>query len=630
MKKFSSIQLLLVLQSLSNSLTVQSLSIVPHSSSFHHHQLVCPRRSEGTWLGMSKYNKVSETETENSSQPKLSLSPRKYSYNVTFPTFAELEQLYPGEFVESSIITVPGGACDNDEEDPINFRLLLYPRGGGHSSSTSSNKKDSNGKSDKSGFGMSYKVVPFWKKRSKNDKLGMYLKYICDPKVDSSDRKTVDATFTMRLKGNQDKSAYPRKFDVEWTSGMRFSKETSLNDGYANDFGAHLMQADLLPLFMGITSDRKRGENLKAQVEIQIHNIISDDVSKNANISDSESSQSFSLSSLNPKDDIRIVRDDGTDEILPDVHNAENVRVGKVIVPVLRKLSERPRMFAQGVYPGVEYRIMRITKKNEPDTDSEEEIDIFESEPGVNYDLKPIYPLVQQLEREWPVRINESDISRLVTPTQYNVISAVGSLFTAVTGLFTAFLVSQMISLYFIPSRSMEPTLNVGDVLVVEKVTPRLNNLVQSITSSSTSFYKPGDVILFQPPTKLKEIVESTGGQLNDRDLFVKRIAALPGDSIEVNIQDNTDSDEIAQVKINSIPVQEIQGNRNLCVQNFEKEKQEALPKLLGKFITPTQSTIPKNEYFVMGDCGPVSVDSRAFGFLDQKQIIGKPLFRIW
>lgn len=237
------------------------------------------------------------------------------------------------------------------------------------------------------------------------------------------------------------------------------------------------------------------------------------------------------------------------------------------------------------------------------------------------------------------------------------MISAVGSLFTAVTGLFTAFLVSQMISLYFIPSRSskfcdrctvscihscasnadhlffflsVEPTLNVGDVLVVEKVTPRLNNLVQSITSSSTSFYKPGDVILFQPPTKLKEIVENTGGQLNDRDLFVKRIAALPGDSIEVNIQDNTDSDEIAQVKINSIPVQEIQGNRNLCVQNFEKEKQEALPKLLGKFITPTQSTIPKNEYFVMGDCGPVSVDSRAFGFLDQKQIIGKPLFRIW
>lgn len=54
-------------------------------------------------------------------------------------------------------------------------------------------------------------------------------------------------------------------------------------------------------------------------------------------------------------------------------------------------------MFAQGVYPGVEYRIMRITEKNEPDTDSEEEIDIFESKPGVNYDLKPIYPLVQQL-----------------------------------------------------------------------------------------------------------------------------------------------------------------------------------------------------------------------------------------
>mmetsp|Transcript_15895 Transcript_15895/g.23073 ORF Transcript_15895/g.23073 Transcript_15895/m.23073 type:complete len:91 (-) Transcript_15895:671-943(-) len=65
-------------------------------------------------------------------------------------------------------------------------------------------------------------------------------------------------------------------------------------------------------------------------------------------------------------------------------------------------------------------------------------------------------------------------------------------------GLFTAFIISQLIYLFVIPSRSMDPTLEVGDVLVVEnKVTSRAmkdNN-------------RKGDIVLFHPPSRLQQIV---------------------------------------------------------------------------------------------------------------------------
>ena len=101
--------------------------------------------------------------------------------------------------------------------------------------------------------------------------------------------------------------------------------------------------------------------------------------------------------------------------------------------------------------PGVEYRMLRMA---DPDTDQ----DVFYHQPGADYELKPIHPLVSQLERPWPVRVKERDIPTL---------SALGSLCTAVTSLGTACLISHAISLCFIPSRSMDPTLQIGDVLLV-------------------------------------------------------------------------------------------------------------------------------------------------------------------
>lgn len=244
-------------------------------------------------------------------------------------------------------------------------------------------------------------------------------------------------------------------------------------------------------------------------------------------------------------------------------------------------------MFQLGIYPGVEYRIMRVLLENK---------DVFYSQPKATYELKPIYALVPQLERPWPVRVEEQEIPKLVTSNMYNTISALGSVLVAVTGLLLAFAISQAVSLFVIPSRSMEPTLQVGDVLLVDKITPRF------VTAHT------GDIVLFHPPERLQEIV-----RINDRDLFVKRVAAQPGDVFAV--------DGLGNVQVNGGPSPN--NLASLCTA-------EPL-RLIERYVQRTPDvTIPPKQVAVLGDCSSVSIDSRVWGLLPMGNIAGRPLIRLW
>ncbi len=509
--------------------------------------------------------------------------------NVTlkFPPYQELMDCSVGDFVTSESFQ-----CGN-----ATFCVKLYPRGGGHRASTTTTtttgttttaRSTASSPASQQGFGMSYKVLPMFPNNDlRNQKVGIYLQYLGPQPI-------IDATFGLRLQGNQ---SVGRKFDLEWKAGMRFVRpdgKTDLSQGYANDFGAHIMQTPLLQEFMGLSDDQSHDHTpLIANVEVIIHDTAQEStrIGENRKTSmdenDSDKPTSFFGSLGN---DIRTLPGRSNKD---QKHDGKRVRVGKVVVPILSKLSQRPKMFQQGAYPGVEYRILRIL---DPHTGKER----FTSCPGCEYELKPIYPLVSQLERPWPVRIQEADIPRLYTPNMYNAVSAAGSLLTAITGLATAFLLSQAISFFFIPSRSMDPTLQVGDVLLVDKTSPRL-----------WKNQKPGDIVLFSPPTQLREIVAANGGKLTSRDLFVKRIAGQTGDSIGV--------DATGRVTLNEQPMP---GRRDLC---------EAEPlRLIEKYVKTRTETLQSGEFFVMGDCSSVSIDSRVWGPLQSSEIVGRPLLRIW
>lgn len=137
----------------------------------------------------------------------------------------------------------------------------------------------------------------------------------------------------------------------------------------------------------------------------------------------------------------------------------------------------------------------------------------------------------------------------------------------------------------YIPTGSMEPTLQVNDRLVVEKISYRFTSPQR------------GDIIVFWPP---EDIIPA--GQ--PRNAFIKRVVGLPGDTIEV-----TDG----QVIINDEPLEE---RYIKAPPNYPWGPQ----------------TVPEDSYIVFGDNRNNSVDSHAWPrpFLPEDQIIGKAAVRFW
>lgn len=136
----------------------------------------------------------------------------------------------------------------------------------------------------------------------------------------------------------------------------------------------------------------------------------------------------------------------------------------------------------------------------------------------------------------------------------------------------------------FIPSDSMVPTLRVGDRLVVEKVSYRLHPPQR------------GDIVVFEPPAVLQRL----GYQPSQA--FIKRVIGLPGQRVTVTA---------GQVLVDGEPL---------------SEPYIAAPPA---YILPPV-TVPPEQLFVMGDNRNNSNDSHVWGFLPQRNIIGRAWIRFW
>jgi signal peptidase I len=140
-----------------------------------------------------------------------------------------------------------------------------------------------------------------------------------------------------------------------------------------------------------------------------------------------------------------------------------------------------------------------------------------------------------------------------------------------------------VVQTFFIPSASMEPTLMVGDRILVDKLSYRLHSVHRA------------DIVVFATPPG-----EDAGPNVKD---LVKRVIGLPGETI---------SSAGGQVLINGKPLAE-----------------PWLPK--GTVTTGiTTQVIPPNEYFVMGDNRSDSQDSRFFGPIHRALIVGRVVVKIW
>lgn len=130
----------------------------------------------------------------------------------------------------------------------------------------------------------------------------------------------------------------------------------------------------------------------------------------------------------------------------------------------------------------------------------------------------------------------------------------------------------------------MEPTLDIGDRLIVEKVSYRLHPPHR------------GDIIVFHPPLQL------TALGYDPRQAFIKRVIGEPGQTLQVSRgQVYVDGKALEEAYIREAP------------------SYEMLPV-----------TVPPGAVFVMGDNRNDSNDSHIWGVLPQSNIIGRATYRFW
>lgn len=170
--------------------------------------------------------------------------------------------------------------------------------------------------------------------------------------------------------------------------------------------------------------------------------------------------------------------------------------------------------------------------------------------------------------------------------------------------------------LRWIPSGSMKPTLQIGDRIVVEKIS-KFPNLIQHHKFENTP--KRGDVMIFYPPfVQLKTTPWSVFSRLTGffcKDIaYIKRVVGLPGEKLEIKQAQNG----AYRVYINDKPLNE---EYIMSEYDYNKCKNDMY---CGPLI------IPENNYFMMGDNRGNSMDSRYWGTLPAERFIGKAVFIFW
>jgi signal peptidase I len=162
--------------------------------------------------------------------------------------------------------------------------------------------------------------------------------------------------------------------------------------------------------------------------------------------------------------------------------------------------------------------------------------------------------------------------------TKDDIITTVGSI---------AFAVIVRVFLYeprFIPSLSMFPTFDVGDQLLVDKISVKV-----------TRPYQRRDVVVFNPSDTYVQMTGNT-------EALIKRVVAVAGDTVEVK-------------------------DHRLYINGVMQD--EAYTNELPDYNLPLLS-VPKGMLLVLGDNRNHSFDSHVWGFLPEKNVIGRAVLKYW
>jgi signal peptidase I len=165
--------------------------------------------------------------------------------------------------------------------------------------------------------------------------------------------------------------------------------------------------------------------------------------------------------------------------------------------------------------------------------------------------------------------------------------------------LIAFFIRTFVVQAFKIPSGSMKPTLLIGDHILVSKFSYGIKMPYFRNTLIPISDPKRGEIVVFiYPEDRSKD--------------FIKRVVGISGDTIEIRNK---------KIFLNGMPYEDKHG---VYVDDF----------IIPGAIQPRDNfgpvTVPKGTIFTMGDNRDQSYDSRFWGFVDLKDVMGKAFVVYW
>ena len=165
--------------------------------------------------------------------------------------------------------------------------------------------------------------------------------------------------------------------------------------------------------------------------------------------------------------------------------------------------------------------------------------------------------------------------------------------------LIAFFIRTFIVQAFKIPSGSMKPTLQIGDHILVNKFIYGVKIPLLRTTLIPVTEPKRGDIVVFiYPEDRSKD--------------FIKRLIGVTGDTVEVRNK---------KIFLNGKPYEDRHGVYTDDI---------IIPAALQKRDNFGPVTVPPDKIFVMGDNRDQSYDSRFFGFVDLKDVMGKAMIIYW
>ncbi len=153
---------------------------------------------------------------------------------------------------------------------------------------------------------------------------------------------------------------------------------------------------------------------------------------------------------------------------------------------------------------------------------------------------------------------------------------------------------------FIVRGQSMEPNFENDNYLIIDEISYRFRNPQR------------GEVVVFYYPKDSPQCFNFTkkiGGLLIRRKLFqcsrfIKRVVGLPGETVDIK-------------------------DGRVMINGKALDESSYIPPGL-KTAGNIHTTLGQNDYFVLGDNRTFSYDSRSWGVLPRKDIIGRVMVRAW